>query len=53
MPRLSDPKVNGKYPFHYIPAERTDIAARFKQIRAQQSAKQRKKNDTPSIPSRP
>lgn len=30
MSRLLDPKKNGRYPFKYRPAARTNLAARFR-----------------------
>lgn len=33
MTKLTDPKVNGKYPFTYTPAAATDLAATFKRVR--------------------
>lgn len=33
--KLTDPKVNGRYPFTYKRAVETDVAATFRRIRAE------------------
>lgn len=44
MARLLDPKHNGKYPFVYTPAEKTDIRIRFRRVKAEQV-----KQDIPTL----
>lgn len=38
MARLSDPKVNGKYPFQYTSSAATDLAATFERVRKRNKA---------------
>jgi hypothetical protein len=45
MARLIDPKHNGKYPFAYTPADKTNIRIRFRRVKAEQLNKQ----DIPAI----
>ena len=38
--RLLDKRVNGKWPFTYTPAARTNVAATFRRVREQQQKPQ-------------
>lgn len=43
MSRLLDRKVNGRYPFAYTPAARTDISETFRRIRRERETNERER----------